>query len=69
MIRANGSVIGRRSGGFFDPDVLSTKLDPGDVVVVPQKVIGGSLVWRNLLIVGQLAASTAITAGVVASAL
>ena len=69
VIRANGSVIGRHSGGFFDGDVLSTKLDPGDVVVVPQKVIGGSLVWRNLLIVGQLAASTAITAGVVASAL
>jgi protein involved in polysaccharide export with SLBB domain len=68
VIRANGSVVGRRSGGFFDGDVLSTKLDPGDVVVVPQKVIGGSMLWRNLLIAGQLAASTAITAGVAAAA-
>jgi hypothetical protein len=67
VIRANGSVVGRRSGGFFD-DVLSTRLDPGDVVVVPQKVIGGSMLWRNLLVAGQLAASTAITTGVAAAA-
>lgn len=69
VIRANGSVVGRRSGGMFGGDVLSTKLNPGDVVVVPQKVIGGSLLWRNLLTAGQLAASTAITAGVAAAAL
>ena len=49
IIRANGSVVGRRSGGWFDGDVLSTKLNPGDVVVVPQKIIGASLFWRNLL--------------------
>jgi protein involved in polysaccharide export with SLBB domain len=69
IIRANGSVIGRRSSGPFASDVLSTKLDPGDVVVVPQKIIGGSLFWRNLLSTGQLAASVAITAGVAAAAL
>jgi protein involved in polysaccharide export with SLBB domain len=64
VIRANGSVIGRHSGGAFDPGVLSTKLDPGDVVVVPQKVIGASLFWRNLLTTAQLASSIAITAAV-----
>ncbi|MGD0649326.1 MAG: SLBB domain-containing protein [Acidobacteriaceae bacterium] len=64
VIRANGSVIGRHSGGAFDPGVLSTKLDPGDVVVVPQKVIGASLFWRNLLTAAQLASSIAITAAV-----
>ena len=42
IIRANGSVVGRHSGGWFEGDVLSTKLNPGDVVVVPQKVLGGS---------------------------
>ena len=66
IIRANGSVIGRRSGEFFDPKVLSTKLNPGDVVVVPQKVIGASLLWRNLLTTAQLASSIAITASVAA---
>jgi protein involved in polysaccharide export with SLBB domain len=64
VIRANGSVIGRHSGGMFDASVLSTKLDPGDVVVVPQKVIGASLFWRNLLTAAQLASSIAITAAV-----
>ncbi|MGB6192410.1 MAG: hypothetical protein WBF42_08085, partial [Terracidiphilus sp.] len=59
----------RHSSGWLDGDVLSTKLNPGDVVVVPQKIIGGSLFWRNLLTAGQLAASIAITAGVAASAL
>ena len=62
IIRANGSVVGRRSGGWGS-DVLSTRLDPGDVVVVPQKIIG-SLFWRNLLTVAQLSSSIAFTAAV-----
>jgi protein involved in polysaccharide export with SLBB domain len=69
IIHANGSVVGRRSEGPFSGDVLATKLNPGDVIVVPQKLIGGSLFWRNLLSTGQLAASVAITAGVAATAL
>ena len=64
VIRANGSVVGRRSGEWFDHDVLSTKLQPGDVVVVPQKIIGASLFWRNLLSTAQIASSIAITAAV-----
>jgi hypothetical protein len=44
--------------------VLTTHLDPGDVVVVPQKIIGASLFWRNLLTVGQITSSIAITAAV-----
>jgi protein involved in polysaccharide export with SLBB domain len=68
IIRANGSVIGRHSGGFGN-SVLATNLNPGDVVVVPQKLIGGSLFWRNLLSTGQLATSIAITAGVAATTL
>jgi protein involved in polysaccharide export with SLBB domain len=70
IIRANGSVIGRHSGGgWFDADVLSTRLSPGDVVVVPQKIIGSSLIWRNLLTTAQLASSIAITAGIAVAAL
>jgi protein involved in polysaccharide export with SLBB domain len=70
IIRANGSVIGRHSGsGWFDSDVLSARLDPGDVVVVPQKILGSSLIWRNLLTTAQLASSIAITAGIAAAAL
>jgi hypothetical protein len=64
IIRANGSVVGRRSGDWYDRDVLSTRLDPGDVIVVPQKIVGASLIWRNLLSTAQIAASIAITAAV-----
>jgi protein involved in polysaccharide export with SLBB domain len=63
VIRANGSVVGRNSGSAFH-SVLSTKLEPGDVVVVPQKIMGASLFWRNLLTVAQIASSIAITAAV-----
>jgi ribosomal protein L18E len=44
--------------------VLETRLEPGDVVVVPQKIIGSSLFWRNLLTVAQFSSSIAITAAV-----
>jgi protein involved in polysaccharide export with SLBB domain len=62
IIRANGSVVGRRSGAWYDSHVLSTRLEAGDVVVVPQKIVGASQFWRNLLTVAQIASSTAITA-------
>jgi len=64
IIRANGSVVGRGTGTWLDHDVLNTKLDPGDVVVVPQKIIGASVFWRNLLAVAQVSSSIAITAAV-----
>jgi protein involved in polysaccharide export with SLBB domain len=64
IVRANGSVVGRRSGEWYAGNVLSTRLDPGDVIVVPQKIIGGSLLWRNLLTVAQITSSIAITAAV-----
>jgi polysaccharide biosynthesis/export protein len=64
VIRANGSVVGRRSGDWLDNNVLSTRMEPGDVVVVPQKIIGPSMFWRNLLSTAQVASSIAITAAV-----
>ncbi|WP_255551030.1 SLBB domain-containing protein [Granulicella sp. dw_53] len=64
IVRANGLVVGRRSGEWYGGGVLSTKLDPGDVIVIPQKIIGDSLFWRNLLTVAQITSSIAITAAV-----
>jgi protein involved in polysaccharide export with SLBB domain len=63
IIRANGSVVGRE-GGLWGDNVLSTQLNPGDSVVVPQKIIGASLFWKNLLTVAQIASSVSITAAV-----
>jgi polysaccharide biosynthesis/export protein len=63
IIRANGSVVGREPG-LWGREVLSARLDPGDVVVVPQKIIGTSLFWRNLLTIAQITSSISITAAV-----
>jgi protein involved in polysaccharide export with SLBB domain len=62
VIRANGLVVGRRSGEWFEPGVLETKLEPGDVVVVPQKVFGGSAVLRNLFASAQVLSSVGFAA-------
>ncbi len=62
VIRANGSVVGRRSAEWYGDSVLDTKMQPGDVVVVPQKIIGGSMFWRNMLATAQVLSSIAITA-------
>ncbi len=62
VIRANGLVVGRRSGEWYDSSVLNTKLDPGDVVVVPQKVFGGSATLRNLFAAAQVLSSVGFAA-------
>ena len=64
IIRANGSVVGRRSEVWYGRSVLATELYPGDVIVVPQKIIGASLFWRNLLSGAQVASSIAVAAAV-----
>jgi protein involved in polysaccharide export with SLBB domain len=62
VIRANGLVVGRRSGEWYDSGVLETKLEPGDVVVVPQKVFGGSAMLRNLFASAQVLSSVGFAA-------
>jgi protein involved in polysaccharide export with SLBB domain len=62
VIRANGSVVGRRSGEWYESSVLETKLEPGDVVVVPQKVFGGSAMLRNLFASAQVFSSIGFAA-------
>lgn len=64
VIRANGAVVGRRSAGWMGNDVLAARLNPGDTIVVPQKIISTSILWRNVLSSAQIAASLAIAAAV-----
>lgn len=64
IVRANGEVIGRNSSSWFDHDILSTRLEAGDTVVVPQKIQGPSVLLRNLLATAQVAASITIAAAV-----
>ncbi len=62
ILRADGSVVGRGSsfGGLWAGNLLSTQLRPGDSIIVPEKISGGSMFWKNLLTGAQLASSPAM---------
>jgi protein involved in polysaccharide export with SLBB domain len=64
VIRANGSVITSQGSGWFKGSILDTKLRPGDILVVPEKVLGGSSAWKTSLEAAQLIASLAVAAAV-----
>lgn len=64
ILRANGSVVGGQRTGLFTPGVLATRMKPGDSVIVPEKVIGGSRVWQNVIGFAQVMSSVAITGAV-----
>ena len=68
IIRANGSVVGRGdSGSWWKGNVLDTTMRRGDTIVVPERIIGGSHVWKNVLDTAQLTSSLAIAARVATS--
>ncbi len=60
IVRANGDVIGNGS------NVLSVTMQPGDTVVVPEKVVGTSR-WKSLMNLAQVSSSLAIAARVATS--
>jgi protein involved in polysaccharide export with SLBB domain len=69
VIRADGSVAGRDGGGsgFWRGSVLSLKMAPGDMVVVPEKFITGSSAWKEIMTGAQFVSSMAIAAKVASS--
>ena len=67
IVRANGSVVS--SGGSFDlfsGGVLNTRMQPGDVLVVPERLVTGSSAWKATFETAQFLASLAIAAAAVA---
>lgn len=64
IVRANGAVV-TAQGGWWTGNVLSRQVQPGDVIVVPEKAVGGSSSWKNLLGLAQIAQSASVTALVV----
>jgi len=65
VIRADGSVIGAK-GGLWSGDSLAAALQPGDIVVVPEKALAGNIPWQNILLLAQVASSVALTAYIAA---
>ena len=64
VVRADGSVVSGGGSQWWRGDVLSARVGPGDTIVVPEKPIGGSTLWKNLIEISQVAASSAIAAAV-----
>jgi polysaccharide export outer membrane protein len=62
IIRANGAVVSSQGSALWNGGVLSTVVEPGDTIVVPEKAIGGSSGWKNLIAIAQLAQAAATTA-------
>jgi protein involved in polysaccharide export with SLBB domain len=63
IIRVNGSVVSNQGSGLWDGGVLTTAVEPGDSIVVPEKAIGGtSAAWKNVIAISQLAEAAAMTA-------
>ncbi len=61
VLRADGSVVGEKRGTIFQGGVLSVKMHPGDSVIVPEKIVGGSQLWRNIMGSAQIMSSVALT--------
>jgi protein involved in polysaccharide export with SLBB domain len=64
VVRANGSVIGRTGRGPWKSNVLEARLQAGDTVVVPEKIIGGTPFWKDLIGMSQTFTTIALTAAV-----
>ncbi len=59
VIRANGSVAGG-AGGMWGGGALSAELRPGDLVMMPEKAVGGTSKWKTTLEASQLVYSIGV---------
>lgn len=64
ILRADGSVVGDEKVTVFGRGVLDVRMHPGDSIIVPEKVIGGSQVWRDVIGTAQIMSSVALTGAV-----
>ena len=67
VIRADGTVIGGHGSSWISGDWLNAPLQPGDMVVVPEKVIGGPPVWKTIFAAALTASSIANSALIIST--
>jgi protein involved in polysaccharide export with SLBB domain len=67
VVRANGTVVGHGSGGWWSGNVLGSTLQPGDTVFVPDKPSGSSSVYKSLSQSISLLSGAAVAIGVIRS--
>lgn len=63
IIRASGAVTSGGGGGWSG-GVLASSIGPGDTIVVPERAVLGSNVWKNIVAIAQVAQAGALAAAV-----
>ena len=53
ILQADGSVVGH-GNSWTGNNLMSLRLRPGDTIFIPEKIIGGSPVWQNILGMAQI---------------
>ena len=53
VVRADGSVV-PRGNSWMNDNYMNIRLRPGDSIFVPEKIIGGSQIWQNILGAAQI---------------
>ncbi len=59
VLRADGSGVPRGSS-WTGGSLMNIKLRPGDTVFVPEKIVGGSPVWQNIMGIAQIMSTAAL---------
>jgi hypothetical protein len=62
VVHADGTVIGSHGSTWLMGDALSGSLHPGDMVVAPEKAIGGPPIWKTLFQNAQILSSLTTSA-------
>jgi protein involved in polysaccharide export with SLBB domain len=62
IIRANGTVIGNHGTFWVSGSGMDAPLQPGDMVVVPEKALGGPPIWKTLFQNAQILSSITTSA-------
>ena len=66
VLRADGSVVAHENS-WIRGDSMNLRLRPGDSVFVPEKIIGGSQVWQNILGIAQIMSAAALPLAITGS--
>jgi len=53
VLRADGSVV-PRGHGLFGGGFTGIRMRPGDTIFIPEKIVGGSMLWQNILGTAQV---------------
>jgi protein involved in polysaccharide export with SLBB domain len=59
VLRSNGAIIAH-GNNWISGDFMGLRLQPGDSIIVPEKLIGGSQVWRDLIATAQIMSAAAL---------